>query len=320
MNGIILAGGLGNQLFQLARVLEYKTNTTSQIILVNNLMQTRNLQNDESPLSEFMLNKSVKILDIRNDNSLKRICGYLLKNNAKADKQKYKTIKIKLIHNIAELKLRKRFKQKLDLVVSDDIGYSDLDSDSQHKVYLGYFQSFYWAAKNQNELCKILRLKDQEAQKNIDNWVKLNQINSSLIVHVRLGDYKNEKNFGIPSINYYHKSITDLWQKDNFSSICLYSDEISDAIRFIPDNLRDKVQFGYDKSASPAQVLQSMRYGRAYVIGNSTFAWWAAFLAHTSQAIRIAPSPWFIGMESPRNLIPDEWEKGTAWDSNFDYE
>jgi hypothetical protein len=50
-----------------------------------------------------------------------------------------------------------------------------------------------------------------------------------------------------------------------------------------------------------------MRLGEGYVIANSTFSWWGAYLSRSSNPLIIAPRPWFSKVESPRDLIPDSW-------------
>jgi hypothetical protein len=51
-----------------------------------------------------------------------------------------------------------------------------------------------------------------------------------------------------------------------------------------------------------------MQFGSANVISNSTFSWWPAFLSQTSVAT-VCPSDWFLNMEQPLELIPNNWIK-----------
>ena len=52
-----------------------------------------------------------------------------------------------------------------------------------------------------------------------------------------------------------------------------------------------------------------MRLGRGYVIANSTFSWWAAYLSLNPGVEVVVPSPWFMGMEDPGELIPPNWKQ-----------
>ena len=63
---------------------------------------------------------------------------------------------------------------------------------------------------------------------------------------------------------------------------------------------------------SVVATLQAMRLGRGYVIANSTFSWWAAYLSLNPGVEVVAPSPWFMGMEDPKELIPPNWKKFDA--------
>jgi hypothetical protein len=50
-----------------------------------------------------------------------------------------------------------------------------------------------------------------------------------------------------------------------------------------------------------------MRNMKGYVIGNSTFSWWAARLKYDHSAVVVAPVPWFKSMNDPEGLIPGDW-------------
>jgi hypothetical protein len=52
-----------------------------------------------------------------------------------------------------------------------------------------------------------------------------------------------------------------------------------------------------------------MRHGAAYVIGNSTYSWWAAALSYTKNPHVIAPRPWFYGQDEVPNLLPKDWKR-----------
>jgi hypothetical protein len=46
-----------------------------------------------------------------------------------------------------------------------------------------------------------------------------------------------------------------------------------------------------------------------FIIPNSTFSWWAAWLDTNPDKIVIAPKRWFSGSIDTTDLIPEEWVK-----------
>ena len=130
-----------------------------------------------------------------------------------------------------------------------------------------------------------------------------------LIVHVRLGDYKLESNFGILDTQYYSSAIDSAMGDATIKEIWLFSDETDLALTRIPQKYLPITKVLNLNDFSPAEVLEVMRFGYAYVIANSTFSWWGAFLAYKENARVIAPSRWFRNMAEPLDLIPDTWER-----------
>jgi hypothetical protein len=109
------------------------------------------------------------------------------------------------------------------------------------------------------------------------------------------------------SDKYYAEAITNLWASSKYNKIWLFSDEPEKAMNKIPKDLRKQVRVMPEIQNSASQTLEVMRFGHGYVIGNSTYSWWAAFLSYSVTPDIVAPDPWFIGMDSPHMLIPDNW-------------
>jgi hypothetical protein len=133
-----------------------------------------------------------------------------------------------------------------------------------------------------------------------------------LIVHVRLGDYLGLDDFGIPSADYYLGAINEASELSTIDEIWLFSDEPELAQKTFESAGVTKVRIIKNFSQDDSQMWELMRYGSAYVIGNSSFAWWAAKLSYKPNAIVICPSPWFKRIKEPRLLIPPNWLRRDA--------
>jgi hypothetical protein len=129
-----------------------------------------------------------------------------------------------------------------------------------------------------------------------------------LIVHVRLSDYRVEDNFGIPSKSYYSSAINNQIQMGSYKKIWLFSDEPKEAIAFIPEDYLDLIRNISLEVTDPICTLQVMRLGHGYVIANSTFSWWGAYLSRSENPNVIYPKPWFQGMPDPIELCPPSWK------------
>jgi hypothetical protein len=191
-------------------------------------------------------------------------------------------------------------------------GYQMLTDSATSNFIVGYFQSYKWAEQS-DVFCSLQSLRFPGENSKLAEMKSLALIENPLVVHIRLGDYKDEPTFGILPGAYYEKSIKLMWDSGLYKKIWAFSDEpelAKDFFSFVPtENLRwiDEI----DNSAS--LTLEVMRYGFGYVIGNSTFSWWGAFLSVTPDAKVIAPDPWFRRLPTPQELIPPHWQRETSW-------
>jgi hypothetical protein len=304
---VSLTGGLGNQLFQLAAGLNFAGKR--KLYLVTTLGAPRRSLDGNAELLSFALPKGVEVLSNKQANwIIRKTAGFMLRKGVVPSLLERNRLFELILGLLANLFMGIHFRQKIVVTASSGVGYSPIRVTKSNTLLLGYYQSYRWAENLEikKELSSITYFRESEMIKQyfLDSKTEL-----PLIVHVRLGDYLSEKNFGIPSKDYYKKAILRILETGKCNSIWLFSDEIEKAKSYIPDDISIPVRLISEIDGSPAATLEVMRMGTGYVIANSTFSWWAAFLRKSEDAEVIAPIPWFSGMPEPVDLIPINWQR-----------
>jgi len=80
-------------------------------------------------------------------------------------------------------------------------------------------------------------------------------------------------------------------------------------VEYVKENLIDceKYDAVYQQSDYPVHVsLTVMSMCKHFVIGNTTFGWWAQYLSDYENKIVVAPSRWF-GIDMPCDIYQDNW-------------
>jgi len=131
-----------------------------------------------------------------------------------------------------------------------------------------------------------------------------------IVMHVRLTDYVVDDRKKMIPPEYYEKGLSLALKEFPDSPIWLFSDDPETALSYFPEQFKHKLNFVNDpKKNSDWDELQLMSQGSAYVIPNSTFGFWAAFLSEAS--LVICPKPWFKGYRTPTENVyfdfPANW-------------
>ena len=304
-----LAGGLGNQIFQLAAALSL---TEGPVYVYDHVGNARRDINNNIEIFNLNLPKRVINLESHQTNFVvKRLVNYAFRNSANGDSESFNFLKFRPLRIILSQTISHYIGKKVRLTVAEGIGHFDIDAGPNALYLVGYFQSFHWA----KYFSGIHGLFDFNAFSN-KGFLPFKQSakkSNILAVHVRLGDYKNETSFGCLGKKYYQLALDNITSKSQIDEIWLFSDEPLLAIAYIP--LKHQGIVKVVPEASTVETIHLMSLASCYIIANSTFSWWGAFLSVNPDATVLAPENWFKHLNSPVGILPPEWK---TLDSSFD--
>lgn len=301
---IHLTGGLGNQLFQYAAA---QSTAPTRIKLLTSFGNPRSDISGKPDLLYFNLPESTILSKSFFFSWLTRkVLNFNIRYNAVNNRKILITWIINLFSKITLfLSMGKLF----TLHTGKGSGFSGYPKKSKKPtLFIGYFQSsnYFNLPFVKTEMMKIYPKHDE----NLISIFKQKSISEiPLVVHIRLGDYKLEDNFGILTKDYYKKALQLIETKTSFGKIWIFSDEPILSLDFIPSSYHgiceviDLIKF------SPGLSLEIMRLGVAYIIANSSFSWWGANLSYTKEPVIAYPDPWFKSLGTPRDLPQKHWHR-----------
>jgi hypothetical protein len=300
---IVLAGGLGNQLFQYAFALNLEDKFDLEL---ETQMGHPRLNERGVPEVFDFLPSNIKVSRVDSDTGLncRRITSLILRLRLH-DSDVIRVFGKALLNSINLINYL-RFKNRFILQVPSNVGwFEDLLNSKHNRLYYGYFQSFKWA-QQEEIFSQLYKLSPTSVSAQFESYRDLALKERPLIVHIRQGDYITERKIGVLSHDYYVRSLRAI-SAHQFEHIWIFTDDESNARKVIPEDLMGKARWIPMIDGNSSQTLELMRYGAAYIIANSTFSWWGAFLSYTPDAKVIAPNPWFAIGRSPDSIIPKSW-------------
>ena len=182
-------------------------------------------------------------------------------------------------------------------------GPAYLDGDWQSPKY---FQDIKDLLQRELTLKAPLEPEDLAARKRILD------AGESVSVHVRRGDLasdpKTQRLHGTLEVAYYKKAITRMNEAMTNPAFFIFSDDPDWAMSNLPvDGLNVEPVF-HNKAEKDYADLHLMSLCRHHIIANSTFSWWAAWLAQNPEKKIFHPREWFrAGHHDTADLFPEGW-------------
>ncbi len=263
-----LSGGLGNQMFQYA-----------------------------TGLSLSLKNKTQLLLDL----------SYLLD----------KSLRENITHREYALncfKIKARFLNKVDdltIIKQKNLLFNPVILNSSNNTYLdGYWQCEKYFINIRSRLLKEFKLKMKPDYNNKELLKIINHCNS-VAIHIRRGDYvanpHTNQVHGLCSMDYYKKAIDYINKNVKNPIYYVFSDDPEWCrINLIFRNQYEVVDINTSNQAS--EDLKLMSSCKHFIIANSSFSWWGAWLSKNKNKIVIAPKRWFNKEEANINdIVPEKW-------------
>lgn len=167
--------------------------------------------------------------------------------------------------------------------------------DKNENIYLtGYFQNIgytepiYDILRNQFSLKKPIS--NQRSLKLLEDIKNCN----SIMLNVRRTDFVNNSFHGTMDVDYYNRAMDIINEKVENPKYFIFSDDIE----WCKNNLQDiENAFFVDHSYKGdrfGEYLELMKNCKHYIIPNSSFAWWSAYLNESVDNVVITPEKWFL--------------------------
>lgn len=177
-------------------------------------------------------------------------------------------------------------------------------------VYLeGYWQSDKYFSPIADKIRQEFTLTQPLEGKN-DEISKQIEKTNAVSLHVRRGDYvanQHTNNYhGTSPLVYYEAAVAKIAEKVRNPHFFIFSDD--------PTWTKENLLFDYpmtfvtgnEKAAQ--EDLRLMSQCKNFIIANSTFSWWGAWLCGNKDKTVIAPKQWFKTDENnDKDLIPGGW-------------
>ena len=282
-----LMGGLGNQLFQYAYGRSLATQLNTELVLDLDFLL------DRTARENFVFrNFDLDLFDLK---------PYSLFDENRKRKFYKKSI----------------FSSSPIVIKENGFQFSPITTKlKKGKVYLdGYWQSHKYFEKIAFDLRKELKFRIPLTERQNILLEKIKQ-STSVCVNFRRADFVTIQSsiatHGIPPMSYYYNALKII-KKRLGHEITVYV--FSDDIEWCQSNFETEetihfVTHAEYKGDRFSAYLQLMKQCKHFIIPNSTFGWWAAWLSDYKDKIVITPKQWFLDpvlASQTQDLRPDSW-------------
>ena len=191
---------------------------------------------------------------------------------------------------------------KLDLEPAKEWAvFHSIVAEALFNIHIGYYQACQYVSENFKQQVRdaIINIVPDNTTYTINK--------NDVAVHIRRGDFFTNGNENIYSrieVSYYLKALALISDKIKIRKVYIFSDDFK-ALKKDIDKISELYNIELVKGQSVLEDFAMLQKFSNFAIGNSTFAWWGAMLAETTNII-VPKTPWKIEMKD-MNPYPENW-------------
>ena len=192
--------------------------------------------------------------------------------------------------------------------IFDGAASYDIARHENYFVY-GKFEDEKWFEEQHDNLCEELRPKVDKLP-NAELMQQIKTLNSVCVSlrnwTIDVTDQKNLTNRTICDAEYYRKAIQYMKNHVENPAFIVFSDDVEWGKQIVSSVAGDSVVIAESNLNNVAEKLRYMSACKHFILANSTFSWWAQYLARNESKIVVSPSRWFHSKEQ-HPLINKKW-------------
>lgn len=175
--------------------------------------------------------------------------------------------------------------------------------DSENVYFDGYWHSEKYFVRYRKEIIEQFVFTNARIEK-VFNLLRKSSEDNLVAVHIRRGDYVSQNNPNLRDEEYYLKAMDKMKSLLICPVFCFFSDDMEwvkekfgkfDGAVFINEN----------KALSDIEEFQLMVKCDHFIISNSSFSWWAAWLNQNPEKNVVVPRFW----RNKKDMMLEEWIK-----------
>jgi len=174
--------------------------------------------------------------------------------------------------------------------------------------FVGYWQSEKYFKEIERTIRDDFSL-GAEPDRTLSNLILSSE---SVCLNVRRGDFVTNpvtnKHHGVCNAGYFYKAIDTMKKFTEKPTIFVFSDDIvwcKENLSFEDPTVFVTHDYAGRKFEKYLKLMSQCKY---FIIPNSSFGWWAAWLSRFPQKKVIAPRNWFANTDlNTVDLLPDDW-------------
>ena len=197
-----------------------------------------------------------------------------------------------------------RFLNQNGLIMCEN-GFLNVNVNIKCNQYIeGFFQSDKYFSEVKKNILNDLNPRQFNELENYPNIAMIRERNT-ICISIKVEHNVGNSLYDVCSKDYWEKAIGYILKRVENPVFFICSDNVDYVITHLIDT--NKYDCVFQDLTFPAHIsLSAMAECKHFIIGNTSFGWWAQYLSSYKDKIVIAPSRW-MNVDMPIDIYQDDW-------------